>query len=222
MGGLMLQMPGRRRRLLDVVILPCFVAIQVALTIYTEGWNLHLDDKVNLIIRLPLKSVTMARTFMFLAITVAVLLLIICGATVLVMHYRERWKQEPPTNRAIVIILSVAQLSLFAMMWSSLAVFYTFRDKTINKDDGDDPQLEWSFGQILAVTTWVPVLIDFFYTLFCKSILILRMIIWKPGLLILILAGMRKGLEGHIPGDYHVVSTIDLGGPEGVPLDRAT
>lgn len=41
-------------------------------------------------------------------------------------------------------------------------------------------------------------------------------------LLILIQAGMRKGLEGHIPGDYRVVPIIDESDSGTAPLDETT
>lgn len=222
MSGLMLQMPGRRRRLLDILILPFLIVLQVPLIAYTLYWSSHLSPSLESIASLKIHSTVMAKIFTFVAITVAGLLLIVSGVTVLVMHHREKSGKAPPANRVIIVMLNLVQLTLVAMMWTTVAVFYIIRHETINPDAGDDPRQEWSFGQILAVTTWVPVLMDFFYTLLSKSALILCAIytLISRGLII-VLAGIRKGLEGHIPGDYHVVATADANGSENVPLDEA-
>ncbi|KAI1458739.1 hypothetical protein F4805DRAFT_466598 [Annulohypoxylon moriforme] len=47
------------------------------------------------------------------------------------------------------------------VMWTMLALFHIYRDE-VNKSAGKDNQnSDWTFGQVLAVATWVPVLVEF-------------------------------------------------------------
>ncbi|KAF4484064.1 hypothetical protein CGGC5_v006994 [Colletotrichum fructicola Nara gc5] len=98
MSGLMLQMPGRRRRFLDIIILPWLVGLLVLLTMFINFWMSDIDGGLDRIIDLPIESVLMARTFTIVAMIVAALLLIVSGVTVLVMLYQERSGQEPPNT----------------------------------------------------------------------------------------------------------------------------
>lgn len=50
----------------------------------------------------------------------------------------------------------------FLAMWTSLAIFFWFR-RVSNKGAGDSSgDREWSFGQIVAIVTWIPVLLEVF------------------------------------------------------------
>ncbi|KAK1535885.1 hypothetical protein CPAR01_09427 [Colletotrichum paranaense] len=60
----------------------------------------------------------------------------------------------------------VVQTILMGMMLATLGIFFDFREQTINSGAAGDPQLEWSFGQIMVLTTWVPVILIFWSTLF--------------------------------------------------------
>ncbi|KAI1416365.1 hypothetical protein F5Y13DRAFT_153763 [Hypoxylon sp. FL1857] len=47
------------------------------------------------------------------------------------------------------------------LMWSILGVFHYYRD-LVNDAAGDDNQnSDWTFGQVLSVATWLPVLVEF-------------------------------------------------------------
>ncbi|KAI2466880.1 hypothetical protein F4781DRAFT_334440 [Annulohypoxylon bovei var. microspora] len=47
------------------------------------------------------------------------------------------------------------------VMWSMLGLFHCYRD-TVNDAAGKDNQnSNWTFGQVLAIATWVPVLVEF-------------------------------------------------------------
>lgn len=59
----------------------------------------------------------------------------------------------------------------FAALWGYLFVFMTYRRAVMEKsgasDDGAEAQ--WTFGQVLALLTWVPALVDFIYIFWRKS-----------------------------------------------------
>jgi hypothetical protein len=56
-------------------------------------------------------------------------------------------------------------------MWSALAVIAELRWRSVEggrRIGFSRPEDRWDFGQILAVATWLPVVIEFFYILICK------------------------------------------------------
>ncbi|KAI0888323.1 uncharacterized protein GGS22DRAFT_96027 [Annulohypoxylon maeteangense] len=56
-------------------------------------------------------------------------------------------------------ILNMAVCCL--LMWSMLGLFHIYRDKVNNTAGKDNQNSDWTFGQVLAVATWVPVLVEF-------------------------------------------------------------
>ncbi|UQC79483.1 uncharacterized protein CLUP02_04963 [Colletotrichum lupini] len=70
---------------------------------------------------------------------------------------------------------------MMGMMLATLGMFFEFRRQTINSGAAGDPQLEWSFGQIVVLTTWVPVILHFWCTL---------------------AVGIIPALEGYMPAGY--------------------
>lgn len=77
----------------------------------------------------------------------------------------------------------------FQAMWVCLGIFIWFRAE-MNKHAGNlNKDRQWTFGQILAVTTWAPVLFEF-YT------------IWK--------LGAEKGLTGTLSRRYAVKKIEDV------------
>ncbi|KAK1464082.1 hypothetical protein CMEL01_12843 [Colletotrichum melonis] len=70
---------------------------------------------------------------------------------------------------------------MMGMMLATLGMFFEFRRQTINSGAAGDPQLEWSFGQIVVLTTWIPVILHFWYTL---------------------AVGIIPALEGYMPAGY--------------------
>jgi hypothetical protein len=80
-------------------------------------------------------------------------------------------------------------LSCFCSVWAFLAV-YLFNQQHYRMNGGStDKENDWSFGQILALATWVPVVIEFAY-IYCK--------------------GPREAHTGKIMAPFHVVSSTDL------------
>lgn len=77
------------------------------------------------------------------------------------------------------------------MMWASVIIFFVLRI-LMNEQTGDTNQdKEWTFGQILAVATWAPILLEVF-------------IIWR--------VGPEKGLSGLMSDRFEVYEVADLGG----------
>jgi hypothetical protein len=58
-------------------------------------------------------------------------------------------------------------LYLFVSMWLLLA-FWTLWRASILSHSGKRTETTWGFGQILALATWVPVVVDFVYSQCCK------------------------------------------------------
>ncbi|KAL2109595.1 hypothetical protein VUR80DRAFT_2269 [Thermomyces stellatus] len=60
--------------------------------------------------------------------------------------------------------LAVAWLNLL-LAWGLLGYFTIFRNKIIDTAEEVDSGNEWGFGQILALATWMPVVLEFLYVL---------------------------------------------------------
>ena len=63
--------------------------------------------------------------------------------------------------------LTVAWINL-VLMWGVLAYFTYLRHGIITLAGGLDNEDKWTFGQILALATWAPVVFDWFYILICE------------------------------------------------------
>ncbi|KAL1872442.1 hypothetical protein VTK73DRAFT_1520 [Phialemonium thermophilum] len=94
--------------------------------------------------------------------------------------------------------LGVAWLNML-LMWGLLAYFTVLRHRIIKTADGLDNEDRWTFGQILALATWVPVVVEFLY-----------IFIW----------GIEESLGTHMPSgfvvmrsdsDMHLFSAATLG-----------
>jgi hypothetical protein len=78
--------------------------------------------------------------------------------------------------------LGIAWLNML-LMWGILGYFTRLRHKIIHTAGGLDNEDTWSFGQILALATWVPVLAEFVY-----------IFIW----------GIEESLGTHMPVGFRV------------------
>jgi hypothetical protein len=63
----------------------------------------------------------------------------------------------------------VAVLSLVGM-WTYLALFTRYRQLIVSKAGITQQDTRWSFGQVLALATWAPVVVDFAYIFVCESL----------------------------------------------------
>ncbi|KAI1373467.1 hypothetical protein F4677DRAFT_448296 [Hypoxylon crocopeplum] len=74
------------------------------------------------------------------------------------------------------------------LMWAMLGLFHAYRDAA-NEASGDDNQnSSWTFGQVLSVATWIPILLEFLTVL------------WH---------GPEKGLSRKLPKKFTVVPTTE-------------
>ncbi|KAF6811401.1 C6 zinc finger domain containing protein [Colletotrichum musicola] len=86
------------------------------------------------------------------------------------------------------------------LMWGILAYFAHFRQKIIDAAGGLDKNDKWTFGQVLALAAWVPVVAELFY---------------------IMAFGLEDSLSGHVPPDYHVSQVVYMPQNDpnmGVPL----
>ncbi|EON96330.1 hypothetical protein UCRPA7_8153 [Phaeoacremonium minimum UCRPA7] len=79
--------------------------------------------------------------------------------------------------------LTVAWINLI-LMWGVLAYFTHLRHGIIKLAGGLDNEDKWTFGQILALATWAPVVADWFYIL---------------------IFGLQEGLTDRLPQDYQAI-----------------
>jgi hypothetical protein len=64
----------------------------------------------------------------------------------------------------------ITLVTAFLTMWLCLIWFIHFQIQANDMAGEDNKDTKWSFGQILAVATWVPVMIDFGYILWQKPV----------------------------------------------------
>lgn len=131
----------------------------------------------------------------YILIALPASLVIISAATVL--RSRLQRGSQPPTLTSHRLTVHFSQwyitslkvfvcVACFTLMWASFALLVFMRNTIVATAGHDDPALEWGFGQLLALATWIPVFVEWFYTL---------------------IFGLRTGLEGRIPEDYAIVYT---------------
>jgi hypothetical protein len=96
----------------------------------------------------------------------------------------RRWmSQARKENYRITIVIAC-----LAAMWSFLIKFMLFRND-INKDGrSSNKDTQWSFGQILALASWIPVIVEIGY-------------IWWEG--------PEQALSGHLVEPYEVKKRLE-------------
>jgi hypothetical protein len=67
------------------------------------------------------------------------------------------------SNRLAGRVWWTALVAAFLIMWLCLSWLIHFQNKRNEMAGDDNKDTEWSFGQILAVATWVPVIVEFIY-----------------------------------------------------------
>ena len=87
-----------------------------------------------------------------------------------------------------------------AITWILLSQIVIIRENVISSAGPSDQETNWSFGQIIALSTWVPVLVEFNYIMICTYFSQL----WKDTASGNILTfsttdGMEGGLSGRLP-----------------------
>ena len=56
------------------------------------------------------------------------------------------------------------------LMWTSLGLFQRYRDVILvsTNDGGNNKDGQWTFGQVLALATWLPVAVDLASIIICE------------------------------------------------------
>jgi hypothetical protein len=101
----------------------------------------------------------------------------------------SRFKTTDQSLRTLRLLLATASISL---MWWCLARFMLFRDTFKRRAGTSNKDHEWSFGQVLSLASWVPVLVELAY------------LCWE---------GPQAGLTGQLMEPYEVKETgaVELG-----------
>lgn len=169
MVSIMLGQSSRRRGLLNALIPPLLALLLLPHAIMPVTWNYDFD-------RIAAGQVINFRFYDTLQMNYAAmtafsgLALFISGVPVAEWLAGCRVRKvfgtaQMPTRHSTckMIFTGLVQVVLLATMIGELILFFFIRAKII--DAGDDSQLEWSFGQVLALTTWIPIAVDFIYTM---------------------------------------------------------
>ncbi|KAI1777396.1 hypothetical protein F4818DRAFT_347263 [Hypoxylon cercidicola] len=95
---------------------------------------------------------------------------------------RNFWQKAHRCIRAVNAVL------FCMLMWTMMGPFHTYRD-IVNGAAGDENQNSyWTFGQVLALATWIPIVVEFLTVLKC---------------------GPEQGLSKKLSSRYTVVSLAE-------------
>lgn len=166
MAGIMLRQSSRRRRLLNTIISPLLAILLVPVVVISIHWDSQWDSvsPAGQVVDLTLRDMRAMEEIALTAFCCLVLTMLI-GWIVLLCSGKKSGSAPAPSRHSTykVVFAGLVQAVLLVMMIASLIMIFFIRARIINA--GDTSQLEWSFGQVLALTTWIPVVVDFFYTL---------------------------------------------------------
>lgn len=155
--GIMLRQSSQRRCLLNIIILSFLEILPTLLVITFISGNFQwVYDS---------QSIGIPYVGLYAITAVAFLFPMILMGWIVLLCRRKKSAAKFPSHPSTCIVVStwVVQVILLALMISALIILFLVRAKII--DAGDDSQLEWSFGQVLALTTWIPIVVDFIYTI---------------------------------------------------------
>lgn len=169
MAGILLQQPSRRRRLLNAIIFSFLDILPMSLVIiwFRKGPLGVRGIGAELVVNLLENDMLVLTVYTMAALSLLGSTIFI-GWIVVLCHCKRYGLTKVPSRRSTCMEVStgLVQVVLLTMMISALILFFIIRAKIIGA--GDNSQLEWSFGQVLALTTWIPVVVDFVYTIFGK------------------------------------------------------
>ncbi|KAK1712940.1 uncharacterized protein BDZ83DRAFT_91504 [Colletotrichum acutatum] len=74
-----------------------------------------------------------------------------------------------------------------ALMSYLLFLLYRIRRKTLDITGRSSDRQSWSLGHVVALATWIPVVVEFMY---------------------MCIFGMKSGLEGRLPAGYEAIPVI--------------
>ena len=61
-------------------------------------------------------------------------------------------------------------LGCLMLTWILLALFMTYRSSVMRVAGSSNKDMEWTFGQVISLATWVPVFVEWAYIFYCKFI----------------------------------------------------
>lgn len=166
MAGIMLRKSSRRRRLLDTLALSFLAILLVPAVAISSNWDYQSDsyNAPGYIVNLPLHDLLVMKLNVMVPFCALILTMLTVWTVLLCRRKKARSAQlQARHSRCMMVSKGLVQVALLVMMIGALIVFFLIRAKII--DAGDDSQLEWSFGQVLSLTTWIPVVVDFIYTI---------------------------------------------------------
>ncbi|KAK7963523.1 hypothetical protein PG988_010497 [Apiospora saccharicola] len=178
-GQLSIQGNPRRRRFIIAILVVVGVLQTATLGYYLveDSKSLRLFSRFQnpTVLRLfmfdtwyqPLQSSTTFRLYLSLYSFVEFvgLVTLIVAVRYRAVNVQRKWNLPEVFKKAIEVVF---QATWLAMMWTTLALVMDQRAQLDEIDGTENPLNDWSFGQILALSTWVPVVVEFFYTFFCE------------------------------------------------------
>lgn len=125
--------------------------------------------------------------FKDLKLALRILFAIRGGLTLLYLIFLALWsKTRLRTNRAFILMRRVwnitAPVSSVLGMWCTLAIFWYFRNKIGSRSGETNKDHEWTFGQIIAISTFAPVVVELAFS-------------WKQGARKANETALNKGFE---------------------------
>lgn len=166
MAGIMLRQSSRRRRLLNTTISPFLAILLIPVVVISVQWDTKWDSvsPAGQVVDLKLRDMQAMEEVALTAFCCLVLTMLI-GWIVLLCSGGKSGSAQAPSRHSTykVVFAGLLQAILLVMMIASLIMIFFIRARIIDAEDNS--QLEWSFGQVLALTTWIPVVVDFFYTM---------------------------------------------------------
>lgn len=165
MAGIMLRQSTRRRRLVNAIILPILVLLLIPVIVISIISQKDASNVAGQIIDVRLSETLIVKANALTGFCALFLVMLISWIVLRCRRSKKSGSSQVPSRHSIrmVVFTALVQVVLLAMMIGVLILFFFTRAKII--DAGDDSQLEWSFGQVLVLTTWIPVMVDFFYTI---------------------------------------------------------
>lgn len=166
MAGILLRQLSRRGSMLNAIMLSFLAVIPIPLVVIHV--SIGSENRPNggsatyLFDRLLYRDAPVIQLYA-LAASFSLALAMLIGWIVLICYRKRCGSPRVPSGHSTCILVSTGlfQVVLLAVMIIALVIFFSIRAELINA--GDNSQLDWSFGQILALTTWIPVVIDFIY-----------------------------------------------------------
>lgn len=79
------------------------------------------------------------------------------------LWFRHHWERFQPYLRLVNGFISLV------FMWLFLALFTAYREDVRHRAGSSDQDGEWTFGQVLSLVTWAPVVVELATVYLCKS-----------------------------------------------------